>query len=188
MAWLVRFREGGPIVPGGPGGQNIINALRGSIYASVAARETTAQLWQRIRSELGLPPGTPTGLGFQQVNRIRSEAAGLRNTSAVIERGLSQLGATGIDQAVSSRMITTASYARPAAERNLMPMWNITFQMQMTDEQGNPDIGWFTITKRGTLPGSVGDLQDMVNFDAEMMAGRYGKAFASAGSIQILEI
>lgn len=172
----------------GPGGTNLINALRGSIYQATHERLTTSQLWERIRSDLNLPQEGPTGLARGQVNAIWHEAVQARNASEAFARDLSRAEAMGVDRAVTGRMVVVPTWARPQVERNTTPIYQVNFQMTMQAEDGTLDTGWFTIVKRGAIPPTVQGVADMVGFDAEMMAGRYGKSLVDTGSIQIMAI
>lgn len=165
-----------------------VRSLWGSIQRGVEARETTADLWARIRDELGLPDTGPTGIARATFNQLRHDAALGRNAQAAYMRDLERSTARGMDLSLDARHIAQAPWSRTQAEQNTVPIHQVNFEMTMVDENGNEDSGWFTTVFRGDLPPTVQALADQVSFDAEMMAGRYGKSLVATGAIRILAV
>lgn len=151
----------------------------GTILAAARERATTAQVWQAIReyaTDAGLP--LPADL-FSQVNRMRALASGLRNSSEALNR------ASPAD-AITGAMIGQQLYARTATERALAPLYHVRFEM-VSSTAGQVSRDWYTLEYSGTLPGTVGQLQDDVLEYALGLSSGYGVEFHGLGAVEIGE-
>lgn len=154
-----------------------IEAFWGSIQRSARERATTAQVWEAIRSradELGVryPPGV-----LQDVNRLRSLATGMAETSRRISRADDSAPITG-------RLIGQQIYARSLTDQALAPSFHVRFQVPVTTPEGTR-TDWYTMEYNGPLPATVGQLRS----DLETYTGSLGEDYGvSVGEIGAIEI
>lgn len=152
----------------------------GTIQASVTARDTTAELWDKIQArsaELGL--ATPPTM-FLAVNEIRSQAAQLRNAS------------DRLTAAPASAPIVGA-YVAP------LPYGNIggagagprTFDVRVNYtavRTGQPESDYVTLRYSGGLPATVGELRDEAALVTGSLVEGYGASLVEIGDIEIGEL
>lgn len=152
-------------------------AFWGSIMASARQRATTAQVWEAIRSradELGVR--YPSGI-LADVNRLRSLASGLAETSRRLERARD-------DQALTGRMIGQQVYARDLSAQATVPAFHVRFQLPVTTPEGTRQ-DWYTLEYGGPLPATVGDLRADLEAYAESLGEDYGVSIGAIGAIEI---
>jgi hypothetical protein len=125
-----------------------LTVLYGSIRSSVEQFASTAQLWYNIH-ESGIPAT------FQQVNELRSIAAGARNAR-------DNFAAAETTQAITADMIGTAPWARSQSSQSLAPAYQLNIPYTYTDTEGNTIQSWVSKTV-SVLPTAVGDLVDFAN-------------------------
>jgi hypothetical protein len=161
---------------GGPP-QAKATAFWGSILLAARVHATTAEVWQAIREASASSGVALPGDMFAQVNRMRSLATTLRNSGEAIA------GAAGSD-ALTSSMIGTQLYARSALERSLSPAYHVRFELSTTTDAGS-STGWYTLEYSGSLPATVGELQQQVLDYANGLADSYGSAVGDLGTLEI---
>lgn len=120
-----------------------LTALYGLIRGAVEQRVTTAELWSSIRS-------SDLTATFQQVNTLRSYAASARNARIA-------LAAEPAANAVTSKMISVAPWARDAQSRSLAPAYQLNIPYQYTAANGEVVQDWINKTVQA-LPATVGDV------------------------------
>lgn len=151
------------------------------IEYAAARRMPTADLWATLRdaaAELGLDS---PGVTVQQVNQVRSWATGIQAASRRLER---------LDPSYSisdGHLIAEAPWARSPGEREALPMYQVRYE-HTVDGPNGPETNWRVSTFRGSLPRTLGDLQDAIEEDAENLADKYGGAHVGVGSLQILSV
>lgn len=151
----------------------------GTILAAARERASTAEVWRAIRDysdQAGL--AIPSNL-FAEVNRMRSMAAGLRASSARLDRA-------SPSDAITAGMIGRQLYQRSPMERELAPLYHVRFQMVST-AGGTTSRDWYTLEYSGQLPSTVGALMDDVLDYALGLSSGYGVEFHELGSIEIGE-
>lgn len=152
-------------------------ALWGTILRSARERATTAQIWESIRAQYPADqfqlPADPLGT----VNRLRSIATGLAESSR-------RLGRAGDDQAITGRMIGQQVYARDTAARATTPSYHVRFQLPVTTPEGTR-TDWYTMEYNGPLPATVGDLRADLGLYSESLGEDYGVSIGEVGAIEI---
>jgi hypothetical protein len=120
----------------------------GVVQGAVRERATTAEIWQSIRdfgarNDLTYPPGF-----FAEVNRIRSQAATLRNAS-------DRLGRAASGDAITDRMLAPLPYSRSSVEQALAQQYHV--RVGYTARRGaETEQSYITLSYTGSLPGTVG--------------------------------
>lgn len=150
----------------------------GTIRNSVQGRATTTDVWNAIRAyqaRFNLP--SPTG-GFTMVTKMRSIAAAQRNASEAFT-------AAGPETAMNARYIATDINARPLAEQQLAPLYNIRFEVTHLVD-GVETTGWLTVVKRGALPATKGGVLDLIA--AELPGLAIGSEMIVTGTTGATEI
>ena len=152
-------------------------AFWGTIMASARQRATTAQVWDAIRGradELGVryAPGI-----LADVNRLRSLATGLAETSRRIARASD-------DQAITGRMIGQQVYARGLAGQALAPGYHVRFQVPVTTPEGTR-TDWYTLEYQGAFPATKGQLLADLGAYTDSLGEDYGVSIGEIGAIEI---
>lgn len=157
----------------------------GAIAGSVRARATTAEVWSAIRAfgqanSLAYPPGM-----FQEVNRMRSQATGLRVATGHLSLALNS-------DAITTSMIGLLPYSRPTTSRTLVREFYARVNYEAV-RAGQLEQGYITIAYTGALPATVGQLRDDAEGIAEGLVLASGThsggadAFVGVGAIELGE-
>jgi hypothetical protein len=163
----------------GGGGLSKPMAWWGVIQSSVRDRATTAEVWQAIRefgaaNDIKYPPGM-----LQEVNRMRSQAAGLRNASERLDRAASTDALTG-------SMLAPLPYARPGVERDLARSFHV--RVGYTARKGSEtDSSYITLSYSGQLPATVGELYADAQVATASTVDTYGGELIGLDAIEIGE-
>jgi hypothetical protein len=147
-----------------------------AIRGAVADRANTAQLWTAVR-QVAAATGQelPSG-AFRAVNALRSRAVQLRTAGEVFARAEP-------DQLVTGQMLPVGVTARNATERLLLPMYKITFDLEMVDSEGELQVKTVSMVDN-FLPGlTVGEAQDAVMEAAEGLSQEYGMAYSGVANL-----
>lgn len=171
----------------GPAGRKL-SAYWGVIQRAVTEGATTAQVWDAIRRSAGVAPGESAGIGVRQVTRERSAAVGIRNAQASFAKAEALAERTGTDPALDASHLAAAPWGRELGERAALPMWQVTYELRMSNEAEGQLTKWVSTVLRGDLPPTVGAVREAIDFDGGQMAGTYGNAFEGTGPVQILAI
>lgn len=151
----------------------------GVIQSAVRDRATTAEVWQAIRSfgeanDVRFPPGM-----LQEVNRMRSQAAGLRNASERLDRAKDT-------DALTSRMLAPLPYARPAIEQELARSFHV--RVGYTARKGTEtEQSYITLSYTGQLPATVGELYADAQVATAATVDTYGGELIGLDTIEIGE-
>lgn len=92
------------------------------------------------------------------------------------------------DDPVGADVIGIPPWARDEQESNAIPIWHTTFEYTYIDADGVQQTDYRTSIFKVTFPGTVGELKDAVDEDAQAMADKYGHEFVSANVTQILAV
>jgi hypothetical protein len=152
----------------------------GAIQSAVEARLPTQQLYSAIYNAQLDAGVTPGGFGFGDLNRLRSMAVGQRNASEAFARAPSS-------SPVDATMIGTAPWSRGLADRNLTPQWEVRFEHSVVMDNQLTTF-WRTSKFDGVLPGSVGDVLDLVNADAADLSESYQVEHVGVGAVMITAV
>ena len=150
----------------------------GAIQAGAREHETTAQIWDRIRSLAEQEQISIPGDMFSQVNHMRSVASGLTNASEAF-------GAAPDNAALEGSMIGTQLYQRSSADLlEIAAKYHVRFQMTTVSALGS-STGWYTFDYGGTLPSTKGELLADVEAYGQGLTEGYSVEFDSIGDIEI---
>lgn len=156
-------------------------AYWGPIEHAVGERATTADIWAAIRQSSGTSKGEPIGFNSADLSVVRAYAARIRNAADTLA------GATG-NQGVTAGMVAEAPWARPLAERNTLPMWQVRFEHATRNAEGVIETAWRTAVYTGSLAPTVDDLASDVEGDAIGIAAEYNVAHVGISSLQVLAV
>lgn len=149
----------------------------GVIQASVRERATTAEVWSAIRSfgqanDLRYPPGM-----LQEVNRMRSQASGLRNASE-------RLAKASPSDALTSRLLAPLPYARSSIEQDLASQFHV--RVNYTARKGaETESSYITLAYSGGLPATVGELYADAQVATASTVDTYGGELIGLEGIEI---
>ena len=151
----------------------------GVIQSAVRDRASTAEVWQAIRS-FGEEAGVkyPAGM-LQEVNRMRSQAAALRNASEYLDRA-------STTDALTSRMLAPLPYARSAVEQDLARSFHV--RVGYTARKGSEtESSYITLSYTGQLPATVGELYADAQVATAATVDTYGGELIGLDAIEIGE-
>lgn len=148
----------------------------GAIREAANERASTAEIWQAVRESAGrvgatLPPGA-----FASVNTLRSLAVQLRTAGENFAR-------SAPTDLFSWNMAPLGINARPAGDRELLPMFKVTFDLQTFDPDGNLQTRTVSMIDNYVEGMTVGDVQDLVLDSAEGLAAGYEQSFAGVSNL-----
>lgn len=131
------------------------------IQRSTSARATTAQVWDAIKTAQAAEPGGGGAVTLRGVNEVRAAAAALRNSGDQFAKARALEERTGLPQAITGAMMSTAPWSRPPAALAAMPEYHVRFLGSFLAPDGQQLQQYLTV-KYGanTLPGTTGDLVD----------------------------
>src|SRR5215468_6295636 len=136
-------------------------AYWGTIQAGVSQRMSTADLWAAIRAAQALEPGGGGKVTIQGVNEIRSAAAQIRNASESFGNARDFADRYGIDQAITSEMMSTAPWSREQQSLQTLADYQVRFEARMTSPLGTEFTQTLTaLFPNGSLPATTGELVD----------------------------
>ena len=149
----------------------------GVIQGAVSERASTAEIWQAIRgfaaeSGAAWPPNM-----LQEVNRMRSQAAGLRNASERLDRARPTDALTG-------DMLAPLPYARPGPEQELARQFHV--RVGYTATKGNEtETSYITLGYSGQLPATVGELYADAQAVTAATVDTYGGELVGIDTVEI---
>ena len=151
----------------------------GAVAGSVRAKATTAEVWTAIR-EFGAANGLayPPGM-FQEVNRMRSQATGLRIATQ-------RLGLALNSDAITGRDVAALPYARPGTSQDLLRQYHVRVNYEAV-RAGQLEQSYITLPYTGELPATVGQLRDDAQIATDALVSGYGAELLSIGAIEIGE-
>jgi hypothetical protein len=138
----------------------------GPILQSAIERDTTAAMWDRIRSAAEAAGVSIGPDAFAKINGLRSNAVSLVNASRNLQRAPA-------DYAIESSMVGRPIYARPGDVFEAMPQYEARFRLQIQTQEGIADQ-WVRVVYGADRPDTVGALLDDLELYAQDLAPGYG--------------
>jgi hypothetical protein len=137
----------------------------GVIRSAVAARLSTADLWDRIKSfEAASAVSRPAQM-FTIVSQMRS--------AAVVQRtAVTSFAAADPGQVLTPAMVGVEMTARDVITRALAPEYYIRYEATTVTPEGESTT-WYTISHSGVLPATKGDILAMAGLDAVGQSTKY---------------
>lgn len=158
------------------GAQGAVSWAFGAIQASVYAGESTAEVWSRLNDAaqargLDKPP-----LSIFDVNELRHQAGEVASAAGALADATP-------DQSIDSTMIGFAPWSMDLNTLAAAPEYHARVEMTVADEQGNRSTGWITMTGINSLDMTVGDLNAIIQANAEAAAIAEGTGKTPRGSL-----
>lgn len=150
------------------------------IESAARLRATTADLWAAINDAAAEQGLSSPGVSLRGVNELRSYAAQQQNAADYLER-------SDRSAPIEAGHIGPAPWAREGAEYASVERWQITY-LHTTLDNGVERTDWRTSMFTGTMPGTVGDLMDQLDLDAETLADEYELEHVGVSSVTILRV
>lgn len=148
----------------------------GAILGSAYAGETTADVWDRLRS-------ASEAAGFETLGLSASDVSSLRGYAGGIVRAADSLASAGPGDAITADMIGVTPWSMGLGTLAVAPEYWARVEMTVADEQGNESTGWFTMTGINSLNMTTGDLDQLVQLNAEAAAISEGTGTTPRGSL-----
>lgn len=136
-------------------------AFWGEIRTVAAQRGTSTDLWDAIRAAATAVPGGAPLPTLAGVNEVWSAAVQLRRTGEAFTKALAVEERTGLPQAFTSDMITTAPWSRELAGSGELAKFQVTFRGRFQTPDETPLEQYLTVSfGANEMPGTVGDLMN----------------------------
>lgn len=157
-----------------------VSFFYGPLLSSAAARETTAQMWQRLRrfaDEAGVSFPSEGAVAF---NAIRANAVGVQGAARYLDRAPSA-------DAITASAIGRPIYGRPDASFSALPQYEARFRLTV---QGPEGLGeqWVRVTYGADLPDTIGQLMDDLELYARDLYAGYGQELVGWDSPMLNQI
>lgn len=135
------------------------------IYGGANNHLTTTDLFTNIRQraiDLGLPS---VGVSASTISTLRGIAGGIISAADRLNSALTT-------DPITSSLISEPPWSRSAQEQAAMPVYHVGFDHTIQDDEGNTLVARQTIVITGALPSTVGELQDLVASEAQLLASQ----------------
>jgi hypothetical protein len=147
-------------------------AIQGATYEGL----NTTDIWQRLRDAAESQGLSTVGLSAADVSSLRGYAGQMKAASDA-------LGAADPSLGIESSMVGVAPWSMSQATLNAAPEWWARVEMTVADEQGNMTTGWVTMTGITSLNMTAGDLNQMIQANAEAAAVQEGAGTTPRGTL-----
>lgn len=161
-------------------GQRKLLLYWGNIVQSVAARASTADLWNAVRAAAAAEGQDLSGVRLTDMNGLRSIAASQRQAGQT-------LAAARVDAVIDAGMIGRDLDSRSVQEQLLAPRWRVRFEQDVI-VGGQLQTLWRTSYIDGFLPSTKADVLAQVDQDAQGLADDYDQVHAGVGAVQITAV
>lgn len=147
-------------------------AIQGATYQGLG----TADIWQALRDAAESQGLSTVGLSAADVSSLRGYAGQIRNAADQLSQADPSLG-------LEPSMVGYAPWSMDQNQLNVAPEYWARVEMTVADEQGNQSTGWVTMTGITSLNMTAGDLQAMIQANAEAAAISEGTGTTPRGSL-----
>ena len=142
---------------------------------------TTADLWNTIRD-------AAEGMGLASPGVTAAGVSELRGLATGIQRSEREFAAADPSSNLGPHLTREAPWSRDLPSMNADQMFQVRFEHTVVID-GEEQTVWRTAMYRGhEMPATVGDLQDLIDLDAEEMAGDYEQGHVGVGAVQIIRV
>jgi hypothetical protein len=157
----------------------------GAIQASAYAGESTQEVWQRLNdaAEAQGLPGVP--LSVPDVSILRGFAGQVANAAGNLAAADPELG-------ITSDMVGNMPWSMSLNTLQAAPEYWARVQMTVADEAGNLSDGWMTMTGITSINMTAGQLNQLIQQNAEAAAISEGSgntprgALVSTGRVELI--
>ena len=147
-------------------------AIQGAAYQGM----TTADLWQNLRDAAEAQGLETVGLSAADVSSLRGYAGQIKAAADALASADPALG-------LESKMVGYAPWSMDQSTLNVAPEYWARVEMTVADEQGNQSTGWATMTGITSLDMTAGELQQMIQANAEAAALSEGTGTTPRGTL-----
>jgi hypothetical protein len=148
----------------------------GAIQSAAYQGLTTTQVWESLR-DAAEAHGLPTlGLSAADVSSLRGYAGQIRQASESLAAADPGLG-------LDASMVGVAPWSMGSSTLAVAPEYWARVEMTVADEQGNLSTGWTTMTGITSLNMTAGELNAMIQANAEAAAIAEGTGKTPRGSL-----
>jgi len=173
----------------------ILRLLGGAIEGAVEERATTSELWQTMREAAEARGIELKGVGIQDVNRLRSAMAAVRNAGNLLSQALETYQTTQQDQAITGQMIGRSWWGHDitqqlaAPEYRLQVEWKVVNPEYLAGVEGAPEtISQWTGVIKSTQPLTTSELQSWIDEARSMQASKYHGEVKEMGRIRLITV
>jgi hypothetical protein len=149
------------------------------IRAAATRHETTGQMFDRIRERAEV-------LGVSLPRDIVTGAARIRSGFTKMTYGSEAIARASDTDALHAGMIGRQAYGRGALGPADVPTWMVDFQLDVDHGSGS-SAEWHHLRYVGSLPATVGALQEDIANYSDLLSMSYNVAVGELGSIMIGE-
>lgn len=154
----------------------------GAARGAVAQRVSTAGFYQALNNAAAGFGMEGHGLTFQEVNQLRSAAAGVRNAGESFTR------APG-SNVIEAKYIGVEPYARSIADRDAQPLYHVGINLTTADRNtGELTTSYKRVQFTGQLSITKDTLLTLVQQDAEQLAAVYETEYIGHDVLEILAV
>lgn len=146
-----------------PQARTVLARYWSEIFGGAANRLTTAALFGNIRQRAETLGLGAVGVAASTVSTLRGYAGRMIASAGRLNKALDS-------NALTSDHYAEAPWARPLGEQNTMPIYHVSFDHTIENDAGETVVKRQTIILTGVLPGTVGDLRDLVSSEAQLLA------------------
>jgi hypothetical protein len=173
-----------------PTAQQVSTAISkywGIVMSAATQHLNTADLWGAIRDAAEAAGLASPGVSASAISVVRGQAGRIAAATENLAAAQPELG-------LDASMIAQAPWSRPLADQNTTPLYQVRFESTVITPEGGTLTQWQTTMVQGSLPGTVGDLTDLVTQDAQLMAAAGGGPgtprgnLAGIGSISVISV
>lgn len=137
-----------------------------------------------IGAASGIAQAAGRALTFEESSAIAS----LYGYARRIFNASDALQSASAGDVVTPDIMAVPPWARDQQIMNTVPIWHSTFAFTFIDQAGNQATDFKTSVFDMTFPGTVGELQNDVQADAEAMAEKYGVQLVDVKLISLLAV
>lgn len=147
-------------------------AIQGAAYQGL----TTSQLWDSLRNAAESQGLSTVGLSASDVSQLRGYAGQIADASRQLADGDPGLG-------ITSGMVGYAPWSMDLNTLAVAPEYWARVEMTVADENGNLSTGWATMTGITSVNMTVGDLNTLIQANAEAAAISEGQGKTPRGTL-----
>jgi hypothetical protein len=148
----------------------------GAIQASAYEGATTADVWAGLRDAAAAAGLESPGLSAADVSVLRGYAGQIADATRQLAEADPALG-------LESSMVGVAPWSMDQNTLNVAPEYWARVEMTVADEAGVQSTGWVTMTGINSLNMTAGDLNAMIQANAEAAAVSEGTGTTPRGSL-----
>lgn len=148
----------------------------GSILGATYDGLGTADIWQGLKDAAEAQGLSSVGLSAADVSQLRGAASAIVQASDNLAAADPSLGLT-------ADMIGIAPWSMGLDTLNTSPEYWARVEMTVADEQGNLSTGWTTMTGITSVNMTVGDLNALIQGNAEAAAMSQGPGGTPRGTL-----